>query len=127
MTLDRRSFLVLGASLAGGLLTLQLGGCGGGPRSQLAVDVTGLLPPAAAVVGRASLAADDRSTEQLLEVLFRGETWAGLDRDEATQRLAGQVASEHRAGEVVEVRAWRLSRSEAALAALAARLGTGAS
>ncbi len=126
--IDRRRFLVLGASLVGGLLTLELG-CGGGDadRRKLAIDVSALLPPAAAQVGEARLEEDKASVAELVGVLFDG--WSELDADPAVvaRRLAAQVAEEHRQGRIVPVRRWRLARTEAALVTLAALEGTGAS
>jgi hypothetical protein len=131
MSVDRRRFLILGASLVGGLLTLQLGGCGGGPGRRIVVEVAALLPPASAQVGAAWLEASGLSEGELLDTLFNRAAWpdleSGLDPREVARRLATQVADEHRSGHVVEVRSWRLARTEAALAALAARVGAGSS
>jgi hypothetical protein len=124
MAVDRRRFLVLGASLAGGLLTLQLGGCAGGPHGRLAVRVAQLLPPEADRIGRAWREQASPTRTELVDRLFGRPEWSDLapdaDPEDVTARLAAQVAAEHRAGEVVVVRRWRLAPTEVALSALAA-------
>ena len=124
----RRDFLVSAATLAGGLLSLELVGCSGEqPRNgNVGIDVAALLPASAAVLGRELLGASPASAETLSAQLFAGEGWddlAAAEPQSLGQRLARQIAEEHRRGDIVELRSWRLSSSEATLCCLAA-LGT---
>ncbi len=124
----RRDFLVSAATLAGGLLSLELVGCSGAePRKgNVGLDVAALLPGSAAVLGRELLEASPATAQVLSAELFAGEGWDDMDSAEPRllgERLARQVAEEHRQGEIVELRGWRLSSTEATLCCLAA-LGT---
>ena len=121
----RRDFLVSAATLAGGLLSLELVGCSGDPppSGNVGLDVAALLPASAAVLGRELLGASPASAEALGAELFAGEGWDDLASAEPralAERLARQVAQEHRRGEIVELRSWRLSSTEAKLCCLAA-------
>ncbi len=120
MSLDRRAFLVGSAQLLGGVLLLH--GCRAADPESLAIDVAWLLPPEARAVGEIVREHAPGDAAALAQALIAG--WGPEVRDAKTagRTLSQQIAAEHRAGDVVVVKAWRLARSEVRLYALVAQL-----
>ncbi len=120
MSLDRRAFLVGSAQLLGGVLLLH--GCRGADPETLAIDLARLLPPESRAVGELVREHAPGDAAALAQGLVT--TWGAEVRDAkaAGKKLSEQIAAEHRAGNVVVAKAWRLARSEARLYALVAQL-----
>jgi len=132
MTTDRRRFLVSSAAVVGGVMLLDLAGCGGGDelvraRQQLAIDVAALLPTHATDLGRRWGVGESMTILALATALFEGLRWADLAPSSGppgvVDQLRAQISCEHRAGDIERVGGWRLARTELLLCALAARSG----
>ncbi|MCB9675799.1 MAG: hypothetical protein H6737_11815 [Alphaproteobacteria bacterium] len=108
MSPSRREALLL---LAGVLATTW--GCGGPPQSAYAL--ADWLPPEAAALGRAWLAAHPESDEALLVALIGSAESVPPD---AKERVERQIREELARGELVDVEGWRVGPTECRLCAV---------
>jgi hypothetical protein len=105
---------------AGGTLVLTLGGCGSEAScNEVEIRLSSLLGERARPVGDAYLRMhpEERSGDALVAGLL-GDA-AGVSGD-ATSIVVERIRSDFERGRVVDLKGWRLSRTECRLAALAA-------
>ncbi len=122
---SRREVLVLGATLAGGVLTATLTGCGGGGGGsgvvRLEADLSALLPAGAAKVGRAWSKLNGADIHPA-QALFDRLAADGVDLADPAALGAGiraAILDDFAGGRIFEVEQWVLAQTECRLCALA--------
>ncbi len=120
--LTRRGFVIAVSVGAGGIATAWLGGCSSGAgAAEVLVDLSRELPPQVGALGQAYRRSHPEDAAGLTPEVVAREIWSGWvepDAEALRAALLERIREDFRSDQVVRVRGWVLSQTEARLCAL---------